>query len=90
MNTELARTVIDRFPQMMEAAATLLRAADGAGLPARLPIPRIDDGDEDDDDDDEVGDDGGEKPAGFDMGALLAQLLPADPRRLRERQDQDA
>ncbi len=74
MNTELAKTVIDRFPQMMEAAAVLLQAADGAGLPARLPIPRIDD--EDEDDDDEVGDDGGEKPAGFDMGALLAQLLP--------------
>ncbi len=75
MNTELARTVIDRFPQMMEAAAVLLQAADGAGLPARLPIPRIDDEDEDDDDD-EVGDEGDEKPAGFDVGALVTQLLP--------------
>ncbi|MFT3700191.1 MAG: hypothetical protein QM831_44000 [Kofleriaceae bacterium] len=35
-NTELARAVIDRFPEMMHAAAELLRAADGAGLPARI------------------------------------------------------
>jgi hypothetical protein len=39
-NAELAKMVVDRFPQMMEAAAVLLRAADGAGLPARLPIPK--------------------------------------------------
>src|SRR5437762_1968054 len=31
LNTELAKTIVDRFPMMMEAAATLLRAADGAG-----------------------------------------------------------
>jgi hypothetical protein len=37
LNSELARSVIDRFPQMMEAAAVLLRAADGAGLPLREP-----------------------------------------------------
>ncbi len=37
MNTELARSVIDRFPEMMQAAAELLRAADGAGLPGRSP-----------------------------------------------------
>jgi hypothetical protein len=43
MNTEIARSVIERFPQIL-AAPTLLRAADGAGLPAREP--RIDDGDE--------------------------------------------
>lgn len=35
MNAEMARSVIERFPLMMEAAAVLLRAADGAGLPAR-------------------------------------------------------
>src|SRR5262245_17721738 len=38
MNAEIARSVIDRFPLMMEAAANLLRAADGAGLPARQRI----------------------------------------------------
>ena len=37
MNAEIARSVVDRFPQMLEAAATLIRAADGAGLPAREP-----------------------------------------------------
>ncbi|MFT3697701.1 MAG: hypothetical protein QM831_31470 [Kofleriaceae bacterium] len=37
LNTELAKSVIDRFPEVMHAAAELLRAADGAGLPARLP-----------------------------------------------------
>lgn len=33
----MALAVIERFPQMMDSAANLLRAADGAGLPARLP-----------------------------------------------------
>ncbi|MES1157684.1 MAG: hypothetical protein ABUL67_01165, partial [Haliangium ochraceum] len=37
LNTELAKSVIDRFPEMMTAAAELLRAADGAGLPRREP-----------------------------------------------------
>ncbi|HEY4243688.1 MAG TPA: hypothetical protein VGM88_27940 [Kofleriaceae bacterium] len=37
MNAEIARSVVDRFPQMIEAAASLLRAADGAGLPSRPP-----------------------------------------------------
>jgi hypothetical protein len=78
MNMELAKSVVDRFPQMMEAAAVLLQAADGAGLPARLPIPRIDDEDDDEEDDDETGDatSGEPKPAGFDMNAMLAQLVP--------------
>lgn len=46
MNAEMARSVIDRFPQMMEAAAVLLRAADGAGLPARPGMATEDDGDD--------------------------------------------
>lgn len=41
----MALAVIERFPQMMEAAATLLRAADGAGLPAREPLVVEDDDD---------------------------------------------
>lgn len=68
MNSELAKTVIDRFPLMMEAAATLLRAADGAGLPARPPMAI------------EVDDDTEEEPAtassGFDINALVAQMIP--------------
>jgi hypothetical protein len=35
LNTSLARTVIDKFPAVMMASAEILRAADGAGLPAR-------------------------------------------------------
>jgi hypothetical protein len=69
MNAEIARSVIDRFPQMVEAAATLLRAADGAGIPARTP--RIDG---DDDGDDDGTDDA--RPPGFDLNALVAQVVP--------------
>lgn len=37
-NTALARAVIERFPAMVDSAAGLLRAADGAGLPQRAPL----------------------------------------------------
>ncbi|MEJ7597426.1 MAG: hypothetical protein WKG01_05910 [Kofleriaceae bacterium] len=69
MNGEMARSIIDRFPLMMEAAATLLRAADGAGLPAREPraVDSTDDADDADSSD---------APAGFDLNALVAQLVP--------------
>jgi len=75
MNTELARSVIDRFPEMMTAAAELLRAADGAGLPRRAPRDvDIDDDDDDDDSDDRL-------PAasspGFEfINNLVAQVIP--------------
>ncbi|MDQ3368477.1 MAG: hypothetical protein M3680_23875 [Myxococcota bacterium] len=68
MNAEMARTIIDRFPQMMEAAATLLRAADGAGLPARPGMAT--EGDDDTETDTELA------PAGFDLNALVAQVVP--------------
>ena len=71
-NTELAKAVVDRFPEMMHAAAELLRAADGAGLPARHPRLIEKDGTDDDDD----GDDAIEAPAGFDLNALVAQVVP--------------
>jgi hypothetical protein len=61
-NTQLCRDMADRFAGVMESAAVLLRAADGAGLPAREPrrpevpevyrnaeLPLEDDDDEDDD-----------------------------------------
>ncbi len=76
LNTELAKSIIDRFPEMMAAAAELLRAADGAGLPARMPrVVRdatVDDDDDDDDDDLDLI----ETPAGFDLNALVAQVVP--------------
>src|SRR4051812_5320712 len=60
MNTELAGTIIDKFPLMIESAAVLLRAADGAGLPARpplaLPEPEGEGEDENEGDEDEATD----------------------------------
>lgn len=50
----LAQLVVERFPHMMEAAATLLRAADGAGLPARPPMALVDGEAEDEEHDDET------------------------------------
>jgi hypothetical protein len=73
MNAEIARAVVDRFPQMLEAAATLLRAADGAGLPAREPRGDADDELDGDDEDDDA--QHGPKPA-FDLNALVAQIIP--------------
>ena len=69
LNTELAKTVIDRFPDMMTAAADLLRAADGAGIPARQRRAE-----EQIDGDDEEGDN--LPPAGFDLNAFVGQLVP--------------
>jgi hypothetical protein len=53
MQSLIAVAVVERFPQMMEAAATLLRAADGAGLPARPPMAIVQDDDEDEGEDEE-------------------------------------
>jgi len=39
LTVRLAESVVMKFPEMMAAAAGLLRAADGAGLPARTPPP---------------------------------------------------
>ena len=69
MNADMARSIIDRFPQMMEAAATLLRAADGAGLPARPGMATAED-----DDSTELAPVAA--PAGFDLNALVAQIVP--------------
>lgn len=65
LNTELAKSIVDRFPEMLRASAELLRAADGAGIPARHPIVR-------DSEPDEV------TPAtgGFDLNTLVAQVVP--------------
>jgi hypothetical protein len=63
-NTELAKAIVERFPEMMQAAAELLRAADGAGMPSRQPT---------------VAETVVEDPPlgnGFDLGGLVAQLAP--------------
>ncbi len=66
LNTELAKAVVDRFPEMMTAAAELLRAADGAGLPGRRALLI----------DVEEGEEEGATPAAFDLNALVAQVVP--------------
>src|SRR3954469_21444424 len=80
MNTELARTIIDKFPLMLESAAVLLRAADGAGLPARsplaLPEPQGEDEDQDEDDEDDATDatEVAPKPSGWIN--IIESILP--------------
>jgi len=37
-NTEMASNIASRFAEVMDSAATLIRAADGAGLPQREPM----------------------------------------------------
>jgi hypothetical protein len=62
LNTELARSIIDKFPMMIESAAALLRAADSAGITTRPPRvladEHVDEEDEDDEDDQDEQDDG--------------------------------
>jgi hypothetical protein len=76
MNAEITRLMVDRFPQMMESTAVLLRAADGAGLPARPGM--AEDDDEDDGGGDHDADDrgGAQRGGGLDIGALLKQAAP--------------
>jgi len=50
-HTELAKVVATQQPELMRAAAEILRAADGAGLPRREPMAYDDDHDEDLEDD---------------------------------------
>ncbi len=77
-NADLARTVIDRFPAMMESAARLIEAADGAGIPRR--VPRLIEVDEDGEPDEWA--EGTPAPAAaptvgaFDINALVAQVVP--------------
>lgn len=68
LNTELAKAVVDRFPEMMTAAAELLRAADGAGLPSRAP--RATDGDESDEDESAP-----QAPHGIDVNAIIGNVV---------------
>ena len=69
-NTELARTVATQQPDLVKAAAEILRAADGAGLPRREPM-----GDwyEDQEESDEL--EPAPRPV-FDIGTLMGQLVP--------------
>ncbi|HTR50275.1 MAG TPA: hypothetical protein VMJ10_06175 [Kofleriaceae bacterium] len=74
MQSMIAVSVVERFPQMMEAAATLLRAADGAGLPARPPMAALEDG-EDEDSEDDGGEDTGTKSKTASFVELLQPMV---------------
>jgi hypothetical protein len=77
MNTELARTVIVQFPTMMQAAAILIQAADGAGIPARPALTGAV-GDRDGDGGEDQGDEDGDAPSrGLDLESMIAQIVPA-------------
>lgn len=75
MNTELARTIIDKFPQMLESAAALLRAADGAAMPARPPRPVVVEADEDETED-EAPDAEEAAPRASGWAAILESIMP--------------
>jgi hypothetical protein len=64
LNTELAKAIVDRFPEMLQASAELLRAADGAGMPSRQPLPTESEVDE------------ATPASAFDLNTLVAQLVP--------------
>jgi hypothetical protein len=70
-NADVTKVMAEKFAGVMEAAAVLLKAADGAGLPAR-PGMAIVEGE----DDIEEATEQAARPA-FDLGAVLGQLVPA-------------
>src|SRR3569623_516695 len=70
MNAEIARAVGCKLPQMFEAGAQLLRAADGAGLPARPPMAVTED-DEGDGGEDELD----AAPAASPLSEVIGQLM---------------
>ena len=74
MQSMIAVSVVEKFPQMVEAVATLLRAADGAGLPARPGMFHVPSAEADEEEDDE--DDQPAAAPGFDFNAMLGQMLP--------------
>jgi hypothetical protein len=80
MNTELAKAVIEKFPAIMQSAAVLIHAADGAGIAARPPFLLGASEAESDEDDEEDDDDARATPAavggGLDLNALVAQIVP--------------
>lgn len=53
IQASLAQSVVDKFAMMLEASATLLRSAQNAGMPQRLPRFFLDVGEENRDDQDE-------------------------------------
>jgi hypothetical protein len=78
VNSDLARTVITQFPQMLESAAVLLRAADAAGMADRPPRPFTLVAADDVADDDEAEPEAPARPGGVMgfLGMLLEKVSP--------------
>lgn len=70
LNTSLAQSVISQFPAMMDSAAGLLRAADGAGLPSRTPLLST----VEEEDEEEHERDTSSQPS--DLASMVAQAMP--------------
>ena len=68
LNVSLAQTVVERFPEMLVSASTLLRAADAASAGAWLPgvDESVDGG----------GDQATNEPKALDLNAAIAQGIP--------------
>src|SRR5262249_6582341 len=82
INADVTRTIAERFSNVMQAAADILRAAAGAGLSRRQPPPPpapVPDDDDDDDDDDEQSDDGDDhSPSATEkVWEFVEPMLPA-------------
>jgi hypothetical protein len=78
LNTGLANAVIESFSVVMNSSADILRAADGAGLPARAPRDeRSAESDADDDDDEDSGTPAPDSPLFTLLNNLVAKGVPA-------------
>src|SRR5262245_7369654 len=76
INADMVRTIAERFSNVMQATADVLRAADGAGLsrrqPPPAPPPATDDDEEDDEDDEDE-----QLPPSERVWAFVEPMLPA-------------
>jgi hypothetical protein len=82
INADVTRTIAERFGNVMQAAADILRAADGAGLPHRrppAPPPAAPAHEEDDDDDEEDEDKSEPTPPRSPFGPLQPLVEMAMP-----------
>lgn len=68
VNADMVKSITDEFATVMESAATLLRVADGAGLPARQPLVLAQPDDVEQLDEDE--EDEQRNAGGFDLGGV--------------------
>jgi hypothetical protein len=73
-HVEMVKTMSERFSSMMEAGASLLRAADGAGITSRKPPEPAPEPEEEDEDNDEDEEEEEDQPS--DLVQLLKEVMP--------------